>query len=84
MKMINEDLKGKKVLVPGTDIGIGSAKACLREPEFPPHHQNEEYQSEAKVYHSIGNDSNLCWNSTMRLLQNKRKFKECQSKSIGK
>ena len=76
--MIYEDLKGKKVLVPGTDIGIGSATACLREPELPPphHHQNEEYQSEAKVYHSMVNDSSVYWNSSMRLLYNNRKFTE--------
>jgi hypothetical protein len=35
--MIFEDLKGKKVLVPGTVIKIGSATACLPELEIPSH-----------------------------------------------
>ncbi|MHC4241105.1 MAG: hypothetical protein ACYS3N_15870 [Planctomycetota bacterium] len=34
--MIYEDLKSKKVLVIGAGSGIGSAKACLREPKSPP------------------------------------------------
>ena len=40
--MIYEDLKGKKVL-PGVEIKIGSATACLREPELSPPQKKEEY-----------------------------------------